>query len=81
MAAMNSPHSAYTHLSRISKRTVSSQDARQVLTAAFTATDYLDCLKNLAGCRIDPQAYIDGLDQVGSYLPVFMTSPLMADIH
>ena len=52
-----------------------------MLTAAFTATDYLDCLKNLAGCRIDPQAYIDGLDQVGSYLPVFMTSPLMADIH
>ena len=81
MAAMNSPRSASTHLSRISKRTVSSQDARQVLTAAFTATDYLDCLKNLAGCRIDPQAYIDGLDQVGSYLPVFMTSPLTADMH
>jgi hypothetical protein len=81
MAAMKSPRSASAHLSRISKRTVSSQDARQVLTAAFTATDYLDCLKNLAGCRIDPQAYIDGLDQVGSRLSMLASSPLIVVLY
>jgi len=58
--------SASVHLSRISNRAVSPQEAQQVLTAAFTAPDYIECSKNLTAWEIDPQAYIDGLDQVGS---------------
>lgn len=35
-----------------------------MLTAALSAHDYIDCIKNLTGWKIDPQAYVDGLDQV-----------------
>lgn len=44
-----------------------SQDINQVLTAAFDAEDYLDCIKNLRQRNIDPQSYIDGLDKVSPY--------------
>ena len=43
-----------------------SQDIKQVLTAAFDAEDYLDCIKNLRVRNIEPLSYIDGLDKVGS---------------
>ena len=56
------------HLTRIAENTASPQDAQQILTAVFTAHDYIDCIKNLPGFGIDPQAYIDGLDQVSSCL-------------
>ena len=39
-------------------------DPQQVLIAAFTALDYPDCIGNLTRWQIDPQAYLDGLDQV-----------------
>ena len=43
-----------------------SQDIYQVLTAAFNAQDYLDCIKNLRARNIDPLSYINSLDKVGS---------------
>jgi len=68
--------SASVYLSRISKRAVSPQEAEQVLTAAFTAPDYIECIKNLIVWEINPQAYIDGLDQVGSCPLMLITSKL-----
>jgi len=81
MAIARPRRSALAHLSRVSKNTVSSHEAQQVLTAAFTAPDYIGCIRNLRGCRIDPQAYIDGLDQVSSRLPVLMSSALTDTPH
>jgi hypothetical protein len=43
-----------------------SGDIKQVLTAAFEAEDYLDCIKNLRARNIEPLSYIDSLDKVGS---------------
>ena len=67
-------NSAVAHLRRISQGVP--LDPQQVLTAAFTAIDYQDCIKNLPKWRIDPQAYIDGLDQVDSRLSVLVNHPL-----
>lgn len=44
-----------------------SQDINQVLTAAFDAEDYLDCIKNLRERNIDPLSYINRLDKVSPY--------------
>jgi len=52
-----------------------------VLTAALSAHDYIDCIKNLTGWEIDPQAYVDGLDQVCPRLPVPMGVMLTAVPH
>lgn len=65
--------SALAHLSLISQEKVSPQNAREALTAAFAADDYIDCIKDLRGLNIDPQAYIDGLDQVRSRLSVLVS--------
>ena len=71
MAPVKTPHrSASIHLSRISQNTVSSQEAQQVLTDAFTADDYFECLENLTGWEIEPQGYIDGLDRVCARLVI-----------
>ena len=43
-----------------------SQGIDQVLTALFGTEDYLDCIKNLRARNIDPLAYINSLDKVGS---------------
>ena len=43
-----------------------SQGIDQVLTALFGTEDYLDCIKNLRARNIDPVAYINSLDKVGS---------------
>ena len=43
-----------------------SQDIYQILTAAFNAEDYLDCINNLRARNIDPLSYINSLDKVGS---------------
>ena len=51
------------------------------MTAAFDANDYADCIKNLAGWEIDPQAYVDGLDQVRSHLPMFVGAVLITVPH
>jgi len=69
---------ASVYLSHISRHNVSPQDAQQVLTAAFTADDYLDCTKDLTGWNIDLQEYVDGLDQVGSCLSMLIWSMLTA---
>lgn len=69
-------HQASVHLSRISRRNVSPQDAQQVLTAAFTTDDYIDCTRNLTGWNIDPQEYVDGLDQVDFRLSMLTRSTL-----
>jgi len=66
--------SAAVYLRRISQGVP--RDPQRVLTAAFTAIDYLDCIKNLPRWQIDPQAYINGLDQVGSRLSVVVSDPL-----
>jgi hypothetical protein len=38
-----------------------------VLTAAFGADGYLDCIKDLKAQNIDPLSYINSLDKVSSY--------------
>ena len=43
-----------------------SQDISQVLTTAFGAKDYLDCIKNLKARSIDPQSYVNSLDKAGT---------------
>jgi len=73
--------SASVHLSRISQSKVTPQDAQQVLAAAFTADDYIDCIRDLVGWNIDPQAYIDGLDQVSSGLFMLVNSTLTTVPH
>jgi hypothetical protein len=40
------------------------EDIGQVLTAAFEAEDYLDCINNLWAEGVDPASYINGLDKV-----------------
>jgi len=44
-----------------------SQEIHQALTAAFDATDYLECIKDLRAIRIEPQLYINNLDKVSPY--------------
>lgn len=78
MAPADPPRFAPVHLSLIAKKEVPPQDAQRVLIAAFTAKDYLDSIKNLNGCNIDPQTYIDGLDQASSRLPILTRNTLTA---
>ena len=75
MAPAKTPQrSASIHLTLISQNTVSPRDAPQVLTDAFAADDYLECMENLTKWEIDPQGYIDGLDRVCSHLSVLTGS-------
>ena len=73
--------SASVQLTLISQDEVLPRDAEYVLTAAFTAKDYGDCIKDLDRCKIDPQAFIDGLDRVGSGTTMFMSSTLTVVLH
>jgi hypothetical protein len=73
--------SASVHLSLISQKKVPPQDAQEVLTNAFSAHDYIDCIKNLTGWQIDPQAYVDGLDQVCSRLSMLVGTMLTVVPH
>jgi len=43
-----------------------SQESGQVLTTAFEANDYLDCIRNLKARNIDQLWYINNLDKVGT---------------
>ena len=82
MATLRTPRrSASVHLSLISQKKVSPQDAQEVLAAAFSAHDYIDCIRNLTGWQIDPQEYIDGLDQVCSRLSMLVGIMLTAVPH
>ena len=80
-APKTSRRSASAYLSLISQKEVSQKDAQEVLTTAFLAHDYIDCIKNLTGWKIDPQAYVDGLDQVCPRLPVPVGVVLTAVPH
>jgi len=44
----------------------SPQEITRTLTDALAAKDYFTCVKSLKNVDIDPQEYIDGLDQVRS---------------
>ena len=82
MASPRTPRrSASVHLSLISQKKVPPQDAQDVLNAAFSAHDYIDCIKDLTGWQIDPQAYVDGLDQVRSRPPMPVGTILTAITH
>ena len=39
-------------------------DTDQVLTAAFEAEDYLECIKDLKKRGVEPKSYINSLDNV-----------------
>jgi len=56
--------SASILLMKFSKWAGTSQDVSQVLTAAFDADDYLDCIKDLQARNIEPLLYINSLDKV-----------------
>ena len=59
--------SAATYLRRIAdKHLISPQNITMALTKALQATDYSDCIKDLHRVGVDPQGYIDGLDEVCS---------------
>jgi len=58
---------ALTSLIKVAEWDGKSQDITQVLTAAFDAKDYLDCIKDLKAQNVDPLSYIDSLDKVGAY--------------
>ncbi|KAF9649192.1 hypothetical protein BDM02DRAFT_3186490 [Thelephora ganbajun] len=59
--------SAKTSLMRIVSWDGKSQNIYQVLTTAFEAKDYLDCIKDLRAQNIDPPSYINSLDKVSSH--------------
>ena len=73
--------SASIHLSRISQNTVSSLEVQQVLTDAFAADDYFECMENLTRWKIEPQGYIDGLDRVCARLVILTGSTSMTVPH
>jgi len=58
--------SASISLIKVAKWDGKSQDITQVLTTAFDAKDYLDCIKDLPARKVDPLSYIDNLDKVSS---------------
>lgn len=58
--------SASIYLVKIANWDGTSQDIKQVLTTAFDARDYLDCIKDLRARNIEPLSYINNLDKVCS---------------
>jgi hypothetical protein len=62
------PLSAAVSLVKVANWDGESQDIDRVLTTAFEANEYLDCIKNLRALNIEPLSYINGLDKVSSYL-------------
>jgi hypothetical protein len=58
---------AATFLRKVAEWDGNSPDIDQVLTAAFEANDYLDCVKDLKAQNVDPLLYINSLDEVSSY--------------
>jgi len=53
----------------------SPQEITRTLTDALAAKDYSSCIKGLKSVDIDPQAYIDGLDNVRSYFAISLAAP------
>jgi len=56
--------SAANYLIKIVDWDGTSQDIEQVLTAAFDAKDYLECIKDLRARNIEPLSYINSLDKI-----------------
>jgi len=61
------PLSAAITLKEIAEWDGKSQEIYKALPAVFDAKDYLECIKDLKSREIDPQLYINNLNQVGSY--------------
>jgi hypothetical protein len=59
--------SAATFLRKVADWDGNSPNIDQMLTAAFEADDYLDCVKDLKAQNIDLLLYINSLDEVSSY--------------
>ena len=62
--AVSTPTSEF--LDKIRHWDGSSEDIKQVLTAAFDAKDYRDCIEDFRMRNIEPLSYINSLDKVGS---------------
>ncbi|KAF9646793.1 kinase-like protein [Thelephora ganbajun] len=62
--------SAKTPLMMVANWDGESRDIYQLLTIAFEAEDYLDCIKDLEALGINPLSYIDNLDKIIDNLPV-----------
>jgi len=60
----NDSTTASTFLMKVANWDGESRDIDQVLTAAFNASDYLDCIKDLQARQIEPLSYINNLDKV-----------------
>ena len=60
--------SAAIYLMKVANWDGTSGDITQVLTTAFEAGDYLECVKDLEAHKIDPCLYINNLEKVSSYL-------------
>ena len=58
---------AATFLRKVAEWDGNSPNIDQVLTAAFEADDYLDCVNDLEAQNVDPLLYINSLDKVSSY--------------
>ena len=56
--------SASSFLKKVANWDGRSQEIHEVLTAAFEAEDYLECIKDLRARRIEPSLYINKLDKV-----------------
>jgi len=61
------PLPAATLLKQVAEWDGKSQEIRKTLAAALDAGGYQECIKDLKAQGIDPQSYIDNLNQVGSY--------------
>jgi len=58
--------SAAISLKEVAKWDGKSQEIYKVLTAAFDAEDYPECIKDLRAREIEPLLYVDNLNKVGS---------------
>lgn len=58
----------------------SPQEIGQVLTMAFGAEDYTDCVRDLKERDIDPQSYINSLDRVSSAHSISAQRTLLNDL-
>lgn len=68
MSTLDRTISASALLTKVANWDGKSQDVHQVLTVAFEAEDYLDCIKNLQARGIEPLLYINCLDKVCMFL-------------
>ena len=68
VATVDRTISASVPLAKVANWDGESQDFDQILTTAFEAEDYLDCIGNLQARGLDPLSYINNLDKVCIFL-------------